>query len=143
MRRPPTTVTLGFTFWNWPSLRCDFVRQIGEQLGHRVESLGMPRYEDQAQVRVHKPRADHLARPVDLQTDFDRDVLDGGGDARDTDERNVLRAVDEIDGRGAVAGAAGGEPVEARWEVVGEVREGSGVTVDGEEYEAPEGHRHF
>jgi hypothetical protein len=27
---------LGFTFWNWPMLHSDFVRQVGRHLGHRV-----------------------------------------------------------------------------------------------------------
>jgi hypothetical protein len=27
---------LGFKFWNWPLLHTNFVRQIGDRLGHRV-----------------------------------------------------------------------------------------------------------
>lgn len=27
---------LGFTFWNWPSLRLDFISQFADRLQHRV-----------------------------------------------------------------------------------------------------------
>jgi hypothetical protein len=30
---------LGLTFWNWPPLSADFVREIGERLGHRCVSV--------------------------------------------------------------------------------------------------------
>jgi len=36
-----------------------------------------------------------------------------------------------------------GQEVPEGWSVIGDVREGSGVTVDGEAYEGPAGHRHF
>jgi thiamine-monophosphate kinase len=47
------------------------------------------------------------------------------------------------DDHALVATFPSGTELPGEWTVIGEVAEGSGVTVDGAEYEGPAGHQHF